>query len=407
MEGSGTEESGAEPRGGTRIAALAPERALEWVLEPSREGRAAIDLRSEAEFTEDHLPGAVNVPLFDDFERALVGTLYRKSSPRAAFEAGRRLVRDKVASMVAEIARAARRRPVEDSDLARRVDEMTERGIEAMQEELELERVAGADDDTLLLYCWRGGLRSRSVAALLGELGLGRVAIVEGGYKSWRASVVAAIAAWTPPPAFVLRGLTGVGKTLVLGEIERLRPRWTVDLEALASHRSSILGGVGLAPVSQKAFETALVARIRAGFPGPLVVEGESRKVGDVILPPPAWRAIQGGVNVELVARPERRVEVLVDDYLEHPGSRGELREQLGFIEQRLGEREWDGELVKLLDGGRERVLAALLLERYYDPRYRHSDLGRRYAARFDSTDPARCAAEIVEWIEGGAGPRG
>ena len=133
---AGTDESGARARGGTKIAALAPERALEWVLADSTKGskkqRAAIDLRSEAEFAEDHLPGAVNVPLFDDFERALVGTLYRKSSPRAAFEAGRLVVRDKVASMVGAIARAARRPPIEGGDLARRVDEMTERGIEAM-----------------------------------------------------------------------------------------------------------------------------------------------------------------------------------------------------------------------------------------------------------------------------------
>lgn len=395
--------SPAEPMA-ARIAAIAPERALELALEAKRGQRpgAVIDLRSKGEFEEDHLPGAINVPLFDDVERALVGTLYRRSSPQAAFDEGRRVARSKIASMVEGIARAARREPP-GGDLAARVDEMTAGGIEAMQSELELDRAATLPPDAVLLYCWRGGLRSRSVAALLGKIGLERVAVVEGGYKAVRAAVVEEISSWTPPPAVVLRGWTGVGKTLVLGEIERLRPRWTVDLEGLARHRSSILGGVGLAPATQRAFETALVARIRDGFGPVLVVEGESRKVGDVILPPAAWRAIQGGVNVELVAAPERRIDVLVEDYLAHPRGRNELREQLGFIEQRLGEREWDGALVKLLDGGRERVLAALLLERYYDPRYRHSEQGRRYAARFDSTDPRGCAARIVEWIEGGA----
>jgi tRNA 2-selenouridine synthase len=396
--------SAREPTAGSAfpIVAIAAGQALDVAFDVAADGRLLVDLRSEAEFAQDHLPGAISVPLFDDVERALVGTLYRRSSPEAAFDAGRRVARAKIASMVDAIASAARWSPP-GGNIANRVDEMAARGIEAMQLELELRRADRVPGDAVVLYCWRGGLRSRSVAALLGKLGLERVAIIEGGYKACRALVVSAISAWTPPPGIVLRGLTGVGKTLVLGEIERLRPRWTIDLEGLARHRSSILGGVGLAPVSQKAFETALLARIRCGFHDVLVVEGESRKVGDVILPPPMWRAIQSGTNVELVAAPERRIEVLVEDYLAHPGSRDELREQLGFIEQRLGEREWDGELVKLLDGGRERVLGAILLERYYDPRYRHSEQGRRYAARFDSTDPGRCAAEIVAWMESGA----
>ena len=199
----------------------------------------------------------------------------------------------------------------------------------------------------------------------------------------------------------MLRGLTGVGKTLVLREIEKLRPTWTIDLEELAQHRSSILGMVGRTPATQKIFETRVSERIARGFAGPLVLEGESRKVGDVILPPSVWRALSQGESLELTTDTETRVGVLVDDYLASHGSRAELAEQLGFIEQRLGEREWDGELARMLESGRERALARLLLERYYDPRYRHSEQGRRFSANFDSTVPSACAERIVAWIEG------
>jgi tRNA 2-selenouridine synthase len=201
-----------------------------------------------------------------------------------------------------------------------------------------------------------------------------------------------------------LRGLTGVGKTLVLREIERLRPGWTVDLEALAGHRSSILGMVGLEPRSQKAFETGLYARLREGFPAEVVVfEGESRKVGDAILPEPVWSALQGGTNLELVAPTARRVEVLVADYLAHEESRAELARELPFLEERLGPKKWRGELVRLLESGRERELVEILLERYYDPLYRHSETGRAHAATIDATDPEAAARACVELVERGA----
>ena len=105
-------------------------------------------------------------------------------------------------------------------------------------------------------------MRSKSVVAFLQELGLSRALALEGGYRSYRAVVRAELAAWRPPASFVLRGLTGVGKTLVLRELEELRPLWTIDLEGLAGHRSSILGMVGLRPVSQKRFESRLAARL-------------------------------------------------------------------------------------------------------------------------------------------------
>jgi len=224
-------------------------------------GRTVIDLRSEAEFVDDHLPGAIHVPLFDDAARALIGTLYHRSSPALAFEAGREAARARVESLVAEIGRASDWTPPA-TDLGALIDELTLGGIVETEARLVAAPTAAPDERAVILCCWRGGLRSKSVAALVRRLGLERAVILSGGYKRYRRLVIDRIDAWSPPRTIVLRGLTGVGKSLVLRELERLRPRSTIDLEALAEHRSSILGMVGLEPVTQKRFESRIAARL-------------------------------------------------------------------------------------------------------------------------------------------------
>jgi len=362
-----------------------------------RHPRLLVDLRSPGEFAEDHLPGAVNLPLFDDLERALIGTLYARSSPAAAFEEGRACTLAKIAPFTRALAGMAGWE-IPDVDLERRVTELTDAGMERLERALELVP-ATVTPDSVVVYCWRGGLRSRAVIAFLRGLGRTDVLGIDGGYRAYRRCVRTRIQAWHAPPSFVLRGLTGVGKTLVLRALAERRPEWTLDLEAMAGHRSSILGMVGLVPASQKLFESRLTTRIARGFGACCVVEGESRKVGDLILPEPVWRAIDRGVALELTAEPARRVRVLVDDYLSSPESRAQLAEQLPFIEARLGPR-WGGALVALLEQGREAELVEILLARYYDPLYRHSERGRHYVERFDARDPCAAAEEIEHWIE-------
>jgi tRNA 2-selenouridine synthase len=358
-----------------------------------------IDLRTPAEYAEDHLPRAVNVPLFDDVQRALIGKLYTKSSPQIAFEEGQALVHERLDALVDDIARATGwRAPSTDKHAV--VERLTRGGLAVVDATLEPRPIAELARDAVVFHCWRGGLRSRSVIALLRSLGFERAVGLSGGYKRYRTHIVERIASLDAPPAFVLRGLTGVGKTLVLRELERIRPGLTIDLEALAGHRSSILGAVGLAPCTQKTFETRLCERIDAGLRGRVVLEGESRKVGDVILPPRLWSALDGGTSIELVTSLDRRAEVLIDDYLALPESRAELEPQLEFIEERLGAREWAGRLVGLLRAHREHELVALLLEHYYDPRYRHGEQGREFATTIDSTDPRAAAERVAAWIE-------
>jgi tRNA 2-selenouridine synthase len=371
-----------------------PVTRVEPLLE--HEDALVIDLRSPGEFAEDHLPGARNVPLFGDEERALIGFLYHRESPQVAFEQGRALASARIQRLVSEIAGHAGWRLTAD-DLDRRVMAMTEAGIDGLTAELAGEPVSELPARPVLLHCWRGGLRSLSVVAFLRSLGYDDAMGLIGGYKAYRRHVIDATAGWDAPPAYVLRGLTGVGKTLVLREIEAQRPGSTFDLERLAGHRSSLLGMVGLEPCTQKTFESRILARIREGSAGPLVFEGESRKVGDAIIPEHVWGVLGGGTSIELRASRAHRVQVLLDDYLATDASRPALRCQLEAVAERMPGRP---DLVSMLDGGREAALVELLLEDYYDPLYRHSEKGKHYAHTIDAEDPAQAARSVLEWID-------
>jgi tRNA 2-selenouridine synthase len=357
-----------------------------------------IDLRSPSEFALDHVPGAHSLPLFDDGQRALVGTLYRQESPAAAFQKGRDIVRAHVRDLAQGIAQLADWR-LEPGDLEARVTEMTAGGIEGLLAQVACRPAMDLPPRPVVLHCWRGGLRSQSVAALMRELGLDRAVVLQGGYKSYRARVAHEIASFSFPPMFVLRGLTGVGKTLVLREIERRHPGWTLDLEELAGHRSSLLGMVGLEPCSQKMFESRLAARLRRGFPGFLVVEGESRRVGDILLHERLWSALSAGLDLELKAGLERRIQVLEQDYLRDERSRAELMRRLPEIEERMVRKAGAESLVSMLARDAVPELVELLLERYYDPRYLHGQRDKTFASSFDAADPLRAAAEISNWV--------
>jgi tRNA 2-selenouridine synthase len=361
-----------------------------------------IDLRSPAEFAEDHIPGAHNVPLFDDEGRAIVGLFYKQFSPDAAFQEARVLAVERIRSLVERIASlVGPALPAGWGDsadgLEKAVLEATSGGLQRLEQQLEGHRVGDLPSPCVVLHCWRGGLRSRSVVAFLRALGLESAVGLEGGYKSYRRHCMEQIAGWQAPRAFVLRGLTGVGKTLVLRALERLQPGWVMDLEAHAGHRSSLLGMVGLEPTTQKGFETRIFERMLAGYPQVVVFEGESRRVGDATVPESLWNAMQSAQNIELVASVERRVQVLLDDYLAEPAARPQLRAQLAVVEARMEKKV---PLVSLFDGGDEPEVVRQLLKHYYDPLYRHSERGKQYGLMVDADDSERAAREIASWIQ-------
>ncbi len=355
-------------------------------------GRPLIDLRSPGEFAEDHLPGAVNIPLLDDAQRHVVGFLYKQRSPEAAYDEARRFVAENVPGMLEAL----------DPLLGRPVDRV-DPGPAVAVHPGDLTPVPATGVLKAVAYCWRGGFRSRVSCHLLGELGYEGVALLEGGYRSWRRRVVARLEAERPGPLLVLRGMTGTGKTDLLRRVEKDRPGSTLDLEGLARHRSSILGAVGLEPRTQKAFDTHLVERLeRIAGASPVLVEGESRKVGSVILPAGVFEAVETGEEVRLVCTMARRVRLLTDEYMDTAEKRAELRPHLPFIEGRLGHR-WAGALVGLLDDGRFEDLVEALLEHYYDPLYLQTEKRRTQRlgaaaepmSEVDAEDLAAAAIEV------------
>jgi len=213
--------------------------------------RIYIDVRAPIEFAEDHVEGAVNIPLFDDSERREVGTMYRAMGRDSAITRGTAIVGGKLPELVGSF----------------------------MQYR----------DRNIVIMCARGGMRSGSLAALLDSLGM-PVFRLRDGYKGYRRHVAGQLASiLLPAPLFVLQGLTGTGKT----EIIRKLP-YAIDLEGMAGHRSSVFGGIGIAQKSQKRFESLLCDRIRglAGAPG-IVIEGESRKIGNLHLPPSLYELMR------------------------------------------------------------------------------------------------------------------
>ncbi|HEX9792632.1 MAG TPA: tRNA 2-selenouridine(34) synthase MnmH [Planctomycetota bacterium] len=349
-------------------------------------GARFVDLRSPAEFERDRIPGARNVPLLDDAQRAIVGTLYKRESPAAAVARGLELAGSRLPELVAGLLGRA----PEGEAWRERFRELA-RDLRAGAGSLELQAAAPAGPGAppaLILHCWRGGMRSRSVVALLHALGERHVLHLAGGFKEYRAWVRTQLAAIDPEtPLIVLRGPTGVGKTRVLERLEAAEPGSTIDLEGLAGHRSSILGDIGLQPVTGMAFESRLVARLGELGPPPWFIEGESRKVGDVIVPAPLFAAMEAGIQVRLDAPLPLRVRLLREDYLPGPETAAQLAARLPFLEKRLGPA-WVGQLRAWLDAGEWERVAETLLERYYDPLYSKSDRKRTWSARMDASAP-------------------
>lgn len=326
---------------------------------------AVIDVRSPAEFAEDHLPGAVNLPALSDAERAVVGTIYKRESPFRARKVG--------AAMVARNVAAHLEGPLADLEGGWRP----------------------------LVYCWRGGQRSGSVATILREVGW-RVETIEGGYRSFRRAVVAALYdAPFPSRVVLLDGNTGTAKTAVLARLAE-RGAQVLDLEGLARHRGSLLGGLGGQP-SQKAFETALAMAVAGLDPArPVVIEAESSKVGDLIVPPAVWKAMIGAERIEVAAPVAARAAYLARAYADLTADAGVLSETLATLRPMQGaERvaEWQA----LAAAGRFEELAGALCVEHYDPRYaRHrarwerAPLDRIEVAELDEAGIARLAEGVL-----------
>jgi len=297
-------------------------------------GGPILDVRSPAEFAQGHIPGALNLPLFSDAERAAVGTAYKHQGRRQAVQLGLMAVGPRLAAMATELQRLA-------------------------------------VDGDLRIHCWRGGLRSRSVAWLASLQQL-PVTLLAGGYKAYRRWALARVS--EPWPLLVLGGRTGTGKTELLLELER-RGRAVVDLEGLANHRGSSFGGLGLGEQpSTEHFENRLALRLeQLRGQGPIWVEAESAQVGRCRIPAPFWQRMRAAPVVEIERPLETRVSQLVEVY----GCQGQqpLRLATERIARRLGPQRTAAALAAI-DCGDWAGACRQMLD-YYDRCYDH-DLSSR-----------------------------
>jgi len=325
-----------------------------------------LDVRAPVEFAEDRVSGAVNLPVLEDDERRLVGTIFRQVSPFEARRLGAAFVSRNIAQHL-------------DGHFAGK-----------------------GRDYRPLIYCWRGGQRSQSIAHVLAEVGW-RVAIVEGGYKAYRRRVVETIATRSETLRFVvLNGYTGAGKTRLLRELEGSDAQ-VLDLERLACHRGSVFGADSGSPQpSQKRFESLIYDHlIRFDPERPVFVEAESAKIGRLNLPIPLVRRIRQGPVVEVAAPLAARADHLVHEYQEWLGDLDRIVSTLDRLKGYHSSAkiaEWRS----LAEQGDWRILVSRLLDEHYDRKYSVKGEGA-YAApaaalELVPDDPGsvrRCAEEL------------
>ena len=298
---------------------------------------AVIDARSEGEYAEDHLPGAVNWPSLNDEERRIVGTRYKQISQFEAKKLGAALVAKNIA---AHIQREVLDKPREWQPL---------------------------------IYCWRGGKRSGSLALVLDQIGF-KVSLVDGGYKAFRAALVADLPQLAARHQYrVVCGPTGAGKTRLLHALAAQGAQ-VLDLEGLANHRSSVLGMIpGVPQPSQKAFDSLIWAALRSFDPArPVYIESESKKVGNVAVPEGLIAAMRASPCLRLDLAEDERVALLLEDYDFFVKDIAFFCERLGALTEARGKDVVNDWQARARSGDVASVVRELLLL-HYDPVYLQS----------------------------------
>lgn len=326
-------------------------------------GAKIIDVRSESEYAEATIPGALNIPLLDNSQRAEVGKLYKQKGAEEARELGLQFVSPKLSGIVRQFSEQAQEGP-------------------------------------LVVFCWRGGMRSKSVCSLLESMGLPVYRLV-GGYKAYRRYVHEYLTRPLSLKVVVIHGLTGVGKTEVLHELRRMSLP-AVDLEGLANNRGSVFGQIGMYPQpSQKMFDSLLVKELAlweaAGY---IIVECESRRIGRLILPDNLIEAMRNGIKILAYCPIKIRMERIKRIYSSKNEfglveNKEELKKAIKSLERRIGKQRTT-EFCRMVDLGQLNEVVQHLLVSYYDPLYRYpSEPSAQYDLSIDTSDISTAAAKI------------
>ncbi|HHU76708.1 MAG TPA: tRNA 2-selenouridine(34) synthase MnmH [Firmicutes bacterium] len=325
-----------------------------------------VDIRSPGEFSRGTIPGSINLPLLDDQEREIIGFIYRKDQQKARLE-GLSLVSPKL------------------PELAGRIKNISKLG-------------------TPILYCWRGGMRSKSLHTLLTEIMDFNLYRLRGGYQAYRRFILGQLKRYTlPMPLFVLNGLTGTGKTEILKLMEK-QGLPVLDLEGLARHRGSAFGHLGLGkPRYQKDFDGLLWNHLQKFKASPyLLVEGEGKRIGSIHLPDFLYRAILEGNHILVTAPLEKRVERLLGEYT--PQTEEEIEiviKAIGSLKKNLGDKTAK-QFISLARKKDFSELVTQLCQKYYDRLYKDArPENTPFILKIESVNPRGAALAIKNFIEG------
>jgi tRNA 2-selenouridine synthase len=300
-----------------------------------------IDIRSPIEFNDGAIPGAINVPLFTDDERQVIGTIYKQEGATEAKWKAMEIVSPKIPGLLKTIKKCI------------------------------------SDDTELIIHCWRGGMRSKAVVTFLEFAGIYSWRLV-GGYKEYRHYILEQLPTMLPNKAIVLHGLTGVGKTEVL-KILKSKGYPILDLEEMAGHRGSIFGTIGLSDGhNQKTFDSLLFKGLQEiKETDYFLVEAESKRIGKAVQTEELMAKKMQGININLNTPMEQRVNHLVGEYVLPYKDESWYFEIISNGIEKVLRRVKDAEikktLIQTLSDQNYPDMIGILLEHYYDPRYDHA----------------------------------
>ncbi|MDW7668280.1 MAG: tRNA 2-selenouridine(34) synthase MnmH [Bacillota bacterium] len=321
-----------------------------------------IDVRSPKEHKEERIIESINIPLFTDKERAIVGTAYKQKSVTEARRLGVEIVSQKLPEFFEEI-----------NELLKNKDRQ------------------------IAAYCARGGYRSTFFASAFSSIGM-NIIKVDGGYKKYRKYIYENLPILNKKMKYiVIHGNTGVGKTEILKELEKQGEK-ILDFEGAANHRGSLLGGIGLGePSTQKNFESKIFNYMDKSVGEYIFVEAESRRVGNVMVPKFIHEKMKTGLHIYIEADIEKRINVLREDYIQNKHWKEESINNIDRLKKYVSDEKIKSLKSKVEENNFDYVAKELMIN-YYDSMYQNKSKEYDYNLKLKNLDSLITAEKIIKW---------